>query len=132
VNLGRIAAYHPGWVYHGLLVGPLPDAALLLDRLMAGALLPPHLLGEMRRPHRLGGTIPGRPWREPGYGLGLMTGATRYGWKAEGHTGGGPGSSCAVYHFPEAQPTRTVAVFAPDDDATHVESAAFRRGRRDR
>ena len=34
VAMGDACVYHPGWVYHGLLVGRLPDAALLLDRLM--------------------------------------------------------------------------------------------------
>ena len=33
--MGSAEGYHPGWVYHGLLVGPVEDAALLLDRLLA-------------------------------------------------------------------------------------------------
>ncbi len=70
VAMGDACAYHPGWVYHGLLVGRLPDAALLLDRLMTGALLPPDLLDQMRDWHRVGGRIDGRPWSEHGYGLG--------------------------------------------------------------
>jgi len=39
VAMESASSYHPGWVYHGLAVGPLRDAALLLDRLMTGALL---------------------------------------------------------------------------------------------
>ncbi len=44
---GNPAGYHPGWVYHGLLIGPAASAALLLHRLLGGALLPPALLSEM-------------------------------------------------------------------------------------
>jgi CubicO group peptidase (beta-lactamase class C family) len=63
VDLGTIAVYHPGWVYHGLLVGTLGDAAVLLDRLMTGDLLPTKLLGEMQDAYRLGG-----PFRiDPGW-----------------------------------------------------------------
>ena len=75
VSMG-IGAYHPGWVYHGLIVGPLRDAALLLDRLMTGALLPTDLLAQMRDAHPLdvsGQRHQGhqaRPWRTPAYGLG--------------------------------------------------------------
>ncbi len=47
VDMGSAAAYHPGWVYHGLLVGRVSDAALLLDRLLGTSLLPDALLGEM-------------------------------------------------------------------------------------
>jgi hypothetical protein len=32
-----------------------------------------------------------------------------------GHTGGGPGSTCAAYHFPDLAPARTAAAFAPSD-----------------
>jgi CubicO group peptidase (beta-lactamase class C family) len=52
VHMG-VPSYHPGWVYHGLLVGPLREAALLLDRLMRGALLGPDLLAQMGEPYWL-------------------------------------------------------------------------------
>jgi CubicO group peptidase (beta-lactamase class C family) len=132
IELGAAKLYHPGWVYHGLLIGPAQEAALLLVRLLTGGFLPPDLLSAMRGAHPLGGPVPGRPWRRPGYGLGLMTGETRYGCKAEGHTGGGPGSVCAIYHFPDAGPPRTVATFAIDQTPSFVEGAAFRRGRPNR
>jgi hypothetical protein len=73
-NMGSASSYHPGWVYHGLAIGPLRDAALRLDRLMTGALLPPELLDPMGDAHPIGGPSPGRPWNTPGYGLGLMVG----------------------------------------------------------
>ncbi|HEV2559359.1 MAG TPA: serine hydrolase domain-containing protein [Microvirga sp.] len=125
-DFGTADSYHPGWVYHGLIVGPLAEAATLLHRLLAGPYLPAHLLAAMRAPHPLGGTVPGRPWRAPGYGLGLMAGETRYGWRVEGHTGGGPGSVCAVYHEPDRHPPRTVATFLPGERTGAVERAAMR------
>jgi CubicO group peptidase (beta-lactamase class C family) len=128
VNLGTIRSYHPGWVYHGLLVGPLGEAALLLDRLLTGDFLPNELLSAMRDPHPLPGRMAGRPWAEPGYGLGLMAGQGRFGWRVEGHTGGGPGSTCAVYHRPGSQPRRTAAAFAAGDRGGFVERRAFRAG----
>jgi hypothetical protein len=65
VEMGEAASYHPGWVFHGLMVGPLHQAALLLARLMTGTLLPRELLAQMRSPLDLG------PWAGLGYGLGL-------------------------------------------------------------
>ena len=49
VEMGDVPAYHPGWVYHGLLVGPLNSAALLLQRLLSGRLLAPSTLEMMMR-----------------------------------------------------------------------------------
>jgi CubicO group peptidase (beta-lactamase class C family) len=126
VDLGESPSYHPKWVYHGLLVGSVKEAALLLHRSLAEGFLPSDLSDKMRSAHRLGGPVLGRPWRSPGYGLGLMTGETRYGWRVEGHTGGGPGSVCAVYHCAEANPPRTAAAFASGESARVVETAAFR------
>jgi CubicO group peptidase (beta-lactamase class C family) len=130
VPSGAASSYHPGWVYHGLMVGKLRDAAKLQHCLMMGGLLPPNLLNEMRNAQPLGGPIPGRPWSAPGYGLGLMSGTTSSGLKAVGHTGGGPGSTIAAYHLPEATPPFTAAAFAFGDNQAHVEEAAFRQGQR--
>jgi CubicO group peptidase (beta-lactamase class C family) len=124
VAMGAAADYHPGWVYHGLLVGPLAAACRLLHRLMAGHLLPAPLLAEMCHAHVLGGEVPGRPWRTHGYGLGLMIGTAQAGERVLGHTGGGPGSTLAVYHRPDRAPPRTAAAFAFGDDEGIVERAA--------
>lgn len=119
--LGVRAGYDPNWVYHGLFVGPLHQAARLLHGLATGDLLPPALLATMRVALPVGGPIPGRPWRQPGYGLGLMierdTGAF-------GHTGGGPDSVVAVYHDPAAGLTRA-AFHAGRADEGAVERAAL-------
>ena len=66
VTMGSAEGYHPGWVYHGLLVGPVEDAALLLDRLLGGDLLPPDLKQEMLTPFVLPGPVPERPWADSG------------------------------------------------------------------
>jgi CubicO group peptidase (beta-lactamase class C family) len=124
-----VPSYHPGWVYHGLLVGPLREAALLLDRLLTGALLRPDLLDEMRDAHPL--DVPGqegRPWRAPGYGLGLMCGVAANGMRVLGHTGGGPGSVIAVYRLPDAAPPYTAAAFAFGEDPAPVEEKTLNYG----
>nr|WP_180206968.1 serine hydrolase domain-containing protein [Pseudomonas sp. SbOxS1]NYU07297.1 beta-lactamase family protein [Pseudomonas sp. SbOxS1] len=99
VNMGTASAYDPGWVYHGLLVGPLAEAALCLDRLLSGDLLPQSLLLQMQTVRTLGRPIPGRPWTSPGYGLGLMRGGVEGQRILSGHTGAGPGSVVAVYQW---------------------------------
>lgn len=123
VDMGDATSYHPGWVYHGLVVGRLSDAALVLDRLLTGDLLPPDLLAAMCTAHPLGGPVEGRPWQTAGYGLGLMIGTGRAQQHVLGHTGGGPGSVVAVYHGPSQR--RTIAAFASGDDVNAVESVAF-------
>ncbi len=126
---GNSAGYDPGWVYHGLLAGPAASAALLLHRLLAGALLPAALLGEMLSPHPVGGPVPGRPWRTGGYGLGLMIGIGDMGATYIGHSGGGPGSTAAVYQRgPEphgTKPRRTAAAFARVEHPALVEQRAM-------
>ena len=121
VLMGQTRDYDPRWVYHGLLVGPLQEAALLLDRLMTGHLLPADLLAAMLRPHPVGGPVAGRPWISPGYGLGLMIGDVTGGSAIAGHTGGGPGTVVAVYHLLSSKPARTAAAFSPSDDQGLVE-----------
>lgn len=126
VAMGSARGYHPGWVYHGLLVGTVTDAALLLHRLLEGSLLTPDLLRKMLTPFVLPGPVPGRPWQIPGYGLGTMTGETTSGLKVSGHTGGGPGSTIAVYRDLDNTVARTAAFFRTSEDQTITEEGAFR------
>ena len=114
-------AYHPGWVYHGLLVGPLSGAARFLDGLLAGQLLPDALLREMQTARHLGGAIPGRPWTSAGYGLGLMQGTVDAGLTVAGHTGVGPGSVVAVYRCAQGAGSATCAVFHAGADEGRAE-----------
>lgn len=114
--------YDPRWVYHGLLVGPLHQAALLLQRLLAGDLLPPPLLSAMCDRYLVGEPLADRPWKTPCYGLGLMIGETTGGELIAGHTGGGPGSAVAVYHRLDRL-TGTAAAFEAGGDDAAVEDA---------
>lgn len=117
-------AYDPGWVYHGLLVGPAREAALFLDHLLGGFVLPAPLLGELTRPRILGEALPGRPWQRHGYGLGLMVGEMEPAGPCAGHTGQGPHSTAAVYRFTGMLSPVTVAVFAPASDEGDAERTA--------
>ncbi|MHC8343710.1 serine hydrolase domain-containing protein [Pseudomonas sp. RT6P73] len=126
VNMGAASTYDPGWVYHGLLVGPLADTALCLDRLLSGHLLPQSLLREMQTARTLGGPIAGRPWIAPGYGLGLMQGTVEGGLTLSGHTGAGPGSVVAVYRCVEGGSTASCAVFCESGEEGAVEAEVVR------
>src|SRR6185295_9554387 len=117
---GNTKRYHPGWVYHGLMIGSPVAAALLLDRLLRGDLLSPSSLRAMRESFRLDEPIPGRPWLAPGYGLGLMIETTTPP-RFMGHTGGGPSSTAAVYHFPAPGAVVTASAFSPCEDPGGVE-----------
>ncbi|AHZ67908.1 Beta-lactamase [Pseudomonas mandelii JR-1] len=126
VNMGAASTYDPGWVYHGLLVGPLVEAALCLDRLLDGHLLSQSLLREMQTVRTLGGPIAGRPWVAPGYGLGLMQGMVESGLVLSGHTGVGPGSIIAVYRCIDGNSTASCAVFDESGNEGAVEAEVVR------
>lgn len=121
------ARYHPGWVYHGLLVGTPRDAVRFLHELMTDSLLPVELLEEMTAPRPLSDCpLPGRPWQSTGYGLGLMIGRMDGTGRVLGHSGGGPTSVCAVYHFPDLRVPCTVATFAEGESEGTAEFEAVR------
>lgn len=123
--------YHPGWAFHGIVVGPAAEAALALHMLLTGTLLGPASRSAMLAALPVGGQLPGRPWRRTGYGLGLMIGtmhtpALPAPLDVMGHSAGGPGSVGAVYHARLVDSCRTVAVFAPGSDEGVVEHLAAR------
>jgi D-alanyl-D-alanine carboxypeptidase len=122
---GNTENYHPGWVYHGLLTGTPVDAARFLYLLINGKILATELYVEMLSRHPVNGVQPGRPWDITGYGLGLMLGHAQRVGQAIGHSGAGPGSSAAVYHFPDHIP-QTVAVFTQVEDQGPAEFEAAR------
>ena len=123
VQMGSARGYHPGWVYHGLFVGPLGAAAMLLDGLMGPASpLSAESLAAMRQTHALP-HFATPPWTTPAYGLGLMCSATKDRWAVEGHTGGGPGTHVAVYRRTDGR-ARTAATFAKIEEQAPVEIAA--------
>lgn len=123
------SGYDPGWVYHGLLAGTADDAARFLHKLMLGDVLPGELLTEMTKCVPLGGPLPGRPWETTGYGLGLMIGRMASAGAAFGHSGAGPGSVSAVYHFSSQITLRTVAAFAQADSEGVTEYEVARLAR---
>lgn len=124
---GSLSNYDPAWVYHGLLIGPLSQAALFLDRLHCTDLLSTGLLQEMQTARQLGGPIPGRPWIEPGYGLGVMQGSIDGGYSLCGHTGCGPGSVIAVYRVCDGDASACCAVFKVGGSEGAVEAIAVRQ-----
>lgn len=123
---GNALNYHPGWVYHGLALGPPRDAVLWMHRLMTGHLLAPQSLALMLGRRGLDVPLtPRRPWSTAGYGLGVMMDIATPLGRCAGHSGEGPGSVCAVYHFPDLEPPRTAAAFAPHQNEAEVEHLAI-------
>jgi CubicO group peptidase (beta-lactamase class C family) len=120
VQMGDADNYHPGWVYHGLVVGTAADAARLLETLMVGRLLRPEMLAEMLKrralPQYRSATHP-----DPAHGLGLML------WENDptdhpiGHSGAGPGSRIAVY----ARHHRIASVWAASSSPQDPEVEVF-------
>lgn len=117
VEMGGAPDYHPGWVYHGLVVGTALDAARLLRALTEGRLARFETMLERR-------ALPeyrSERDRDPAYGLGLMLWAEDPLDHPLGHTGGGPGSSFACY----TQGGRVVAVWADEASGLDATTEAF-------
>jgi D-alanyl-D-alanine carboxypeptidase len=112
---GNGHSYDPGWVYHGLAVGSPFAAASLLHRMLYGPLFEQHLKTELLNPVSVGGPFSGRPFVFPSYGLGVMIDSKNPLGFVAGHTGQGPGSTAAIYSFPELREPRTLAAFIADD-----------------
>ncbi|MEP5761138.1 MAG: serine hydrolase domain-containing protein [Litoreibacter sp.] len=120
------AAYDPRWVYHGCLIGTAEDATRLLHCLFTGDVLQPSTLEQMCDAKSLGGAISGRPWISCGYALGLMSGAVNHAGRSIGHSGAGPFSVNAVYHFPDLNDPMTVASFTDGSDEGIAEFEAVK------
>lgn len=121
-NLG---SYDPNWVYHGLIVGTALDAARLLYRVFTSDFLSADSRSAMFQSSAPLDALPGRPFVTPTPGTGLMIDPSGPLGMWFGHSGGGPGSVGAVYHFPTLRPPRSVAVFADGDDEGAVERAVL-------
>jgi CubicO group peptidase (beta-lactamase class C family) len=120
VQMGSANGYHPGWVYHGLIVGTASDAARLLWLLANGRLLKPATLAAMMQGHALPdhrNTV--QP--APAYGLGLMLSAENPEDHPIGHSGEGPGSRIAVY----AKNHKAAAVWKLLPSQVEAETCAF-------
>lgn len=125
------ASYHPGWVYHGCLIGTAEDAARLLHGLVGDRLVSAGAQEEMRQRVLLGGPLDGRPWTDCGYGLGLMIGSMGTAGRVVGHSGGGPFSTNAIYHFPDRFHPVTIACFSegPNEGQAEFEAASIAAAR---
>jgi CubicO group peptidase (beta-lactamase class C family) len=117
--------FHPGWVLHGLLMGPPAEVALFMHGLMTSPLLPAPLHRAMRQRQPVVAELKDRPWRTAGYGLGLMMDILSPHGLCIGHSGQGPDSVAAAYHFPDLERPLTVASFAPTDEQGIVERAVL-------
>ncbi|HEY7245413.1 MAG TPA: serine hydrolase domain-containing protein [Xanthobacteraceae bacterium] len=124
---GNRTGYDPRWVYHGLLIGTPGDAVRFLHSLMSGDVLPRELLTEMTARHPISDqSLSGRPWETTAYGLGIMIGRMASAGIAMGHSGAGPGSVSAVYHFADRPTPCTVAAFASGDQEGATEHEVVR------
>jgi D-alanyl-D-alanine carboxypeptidase len=124
--------YHPGWVFHGLVLGTPAQAALFLSRLLSGNFLDATLLKSMRERFAISeAAIPNRPWNSAGYGLGLMIDIRSPFGPCYGHGGTGPGSTTATYWFEALPGKRAVSVFAGVEDQGIVEREMLALAERD-
>lgn len=109
------AGYHPGWVFHGAVVGPASAAALALHRLLESPLLSPASRAGML---------------EGGAGLMMRTltgpGSIRP-RSIVGHSAAGPGSVGAVYSVASGGPRVTAAAFVSGEDQQEAEVLAGAR-----
>lgn len=122
LHINQTSNYDPAWVFHGLLIGPVSQASLFLDRLFSENLLTDGLLQEMQAARKLGGPIPGRPWLATSYGLGVMQGRIDGGLSICGHTGCGPESVIAVYRICNANISVCCAAFETGISEGGIES----------
>jgi CubicO group peptidase (beta-lactamase class C family) len=120
VQMGNVSRYDPGWVYHGLIVGTVADAARLLWALVSGRLLEQRMFGWMIEPRPLP-DYRSDSFPDPAYGLGLMLNATDAGAHPLGHSGEGPGSRIAVY----AKADKAVAVWSASPCEMDPEAQAY-------
>jgi CubicO group peptidase (beta-lactamase class C family) len=119
--------YDPRWVYHRCLTGTASDATRLLHALFSGKLLKPETLEQMLVRRSLGGPLAGRPWQSCGYSLGLMAGPMDGLGRVIGHSGCGPFSVNAVYHFPDVSDPITVSCFTDGTDEGVAEFEMVRK-----
>lgn len=116
------ADYDPRWCYHGLITGTTASAVRFLHLLSSGEIVKTNSLAEMLSPYKLNVDVGNRPWRNPAIGLGLMMEYDKD-LESYGHTGEGPESTIAIYHFPKPEPI-TIAVFEETNNVAIVENEA--------
>jgi len=111
--------YKPRWLYHGMIIGSLRSACLFLHELATGNLISQSSFEIMQETYDLYFDIGNRPWKKPSYAHGLMIDHQEGVDYSIGHTGMGPDSVIAVYHY--FTPPCTVAVSMETNDQGIVE-----------
>lgn len=115
------SGYDPRWVYHGLAVSNRDDAVRLFHAVFASELLTKTSRERMLQRIDLPLTPPTRPWSSCGYGLGIMYGTIPNLGAAIGHSGVGPQSASACYHFPDLSTPQTACAFCAGSDESPAE-----------
>jgi CubicO group peptidase (beta-lactamase class C family) len=121
VCMGDAVGYHPGWVYHGLVLGTALDAGRLLRMLLAGRLIGSHALDRMLERRALP-QFRSEIYPDPAYGLGLMLSAANPLDHPVGHRGMGPGSRFAAF----GQQGLTCVIWAEDTSGVDPEVEVIR------
>lgn len=116
--------YHPGWAYHGCLMGTALDANRMLQALMGDSLLSQTSRDLMLKQQMQGGPIPGRVWSEIGYGLGVMIGSAGKVGRVIGHSGCGPFCANLVAYFPDHPKQLIIATFVNGGNEAPAEYGA--------
>lgn len=111
--------YHPGWVFHGVIASTAFDIAWFINQLFEEKILKKESLELMKDPTLLDFNHP--YFKNPSYGLGIMSGLLPSG-QIYGHTGGGPGYSAVAYYIASTQPT-TIVLLSNGENADRLEKA---------
>jgi D-alanyl-D-alanine carboxypeptidase len=114
------ARYRLGWIATGVIASTAGEVARFYHALFAGDLLSPGMGAALREAIPLP-EVPGRPWRQPGYGLGVQVDLAARGGPCWGHTGAGPGASASACHRPHPLHPVTVVVLTDGEDVPQAE-----------
>ncbi len=115
------SGYDVGWVYHGLAIGTATDAVRFLDSILHSDFLTAASKAALQNRIDVGGALPNRPWQTCGYGLGVMCGDMKDAGFGIGHSGAGPFSVSALYHFPDVPVPVTACAFHSGSDEAKTE-----------
>lgn len=95
--------YHPHWVSHRAAIATAEETATMLDAFLDARLINAASRDRMLQSTPVGGSFP--PFTQPSYGLGLMIDQASPFGRAIGHSGDGPGFSCAAFRFTDLETT---------------------------
>lgn len=104
--------YHPHWVSHRAAIATAEETAIMLDAILDARLISAAARDRMLQATPVGRSFP--PFTQPSYGLGLMIDQASPFGRALGHSGGGPGFSCAAYRFTDID--TTIVALANSDE----------------